>query len=174
MRPCVFEAIQKKTGKRCAIKMTDIQELEQVKTEICMQTMCGHPNVVSYIETFQTSDHVWMVMEFVEGGPLTDLVGVGKKWQESHIAYVCREMLKALAFVHSQHRLHRDIKSDNVLVDLDGNIKLADFGFAVGLTTEKAKRQSGWEHRTGCLQSSFEVFRTIFESRCVESRYYVD
>ncbi|MDC3321516.1 protein kinase [bacterium] len=138
----VFEAIQKKTGKRCAIKMTDIQELEQVKTEICMQTMCGHPNVVSYIETYQTSDHVWMVMEFVEGGPLTDLVGVGKRWQESHIAYVCREMLKALAFVHSQHRLHRDIKSDNVLVDLDGNIKLADFGFAVGLTTEKAKRQS--------------------------------
>ena len=97
----VFEAIQKKTGKRCAIKMTDIQELEQVKTEICMQTMCGHPNVVSYIETFQTSDHVWMVMEFVEGGPLTDLVGVGKRWQESHIAYVCREMLKVwLRFSH--------------------------------------------------------------------------
>ena len=138
----VFEAINKKTNKRCAIKMTDIQELEQVKTEICMQTMCTHPNVVSYIETFQTTEHVWMVMEFVEGGPLTDLVGVGKSWKESHIAYVCREMLKALAFVHSQHRLHRDIKSDNVLVDTDGNIKLADFGFAVGLTTEKQKRQS--------------------------------
>lgn len=138
----VFEAIDKRTDKRCAIKMTDIQELEQVKTEICMQTMSNHPNVVQYVETFQTADHVWMVMEFVQGGPLTDLVGVGKHWKEAHIAYVCREMLKALAFVHSQHRLHRDIKSDNVLVDLDGNIKLADFGFAVGLTTEKQKRQS--------------------------------
>lgn len=138
----VFEAIDKRTKKRCAIKMTDIQELDQVKTEICMQTMSRHPNVVSYIETYQTSEHVWMVMEYMEGGPLTDLVAVGKPWKEQHIAYVCREVLKALAFVHSQHRLHRDIKSDNVLVDLEGNIKLADFGFAVGLTREKDKRQS--------------------------------
>jgi len=138
----VFEAINMKTKKRVAVKMTDIQELEQVKTEISMQTMSKHPNVVNYMETYQTSEHVWMIMEYIEGGPLTDLVGVGKQWKEAHIAYVCREMLKALAFVHSQHRLHRDIKSDNVLVDLDGMIKLADFGFAVGLTTEKKKRQS--------------------------------
>jgi len=138
----VYEAINLKTNKRCAIKMTDIQELEQVKTEISMQTMSKHPNVVGYLETYQTSEHVWMVMEYIEGGPLTDLVDIGKVWKEKHIAYVCREMLKALAFVHSQHRLHRDIKSDNVLVDLDGQIKLADFGFAVGLTTEKKKRQS--------------------------------
>ena len=113
----VFEAIQKKTGKRCAIKMTDIQELEQVKTEICMQTMCGHPNVVSYIETFQTSDHVWMVMEFVEGGPLTDLVGVGKKWQESHIAYVCREMLKVCCifiFLRNSLLTHKQKKNTSI------------------------------------------------------------
>ena len=86
----------------------------------------------------------------MNGGPLTDMVGPGKAWKESHIAYVCKQMLMALAFLHRSHRLHRgqslpahatnsnssltihflarsirtDIKSDNVLVDFNGDVKL--------------------------------------------------
>ena len=65
-----------------------------------------------------------------------------KEWREPEIAYVCECMLMALAFLHRNHRLHRDIKSDNVLVDSEGRIKMADFGFAVGLTKEVDKRRS--------------------------------
>ena len=58
------------------------------------------------------------------------------------IAYVCRESLMALAFLHRQHRLHRDIKSDNILVNKEGVVKIADFGFAINLTEEQNKRRS--------------------------------
>lgn len=59
---------------------------------------------------------VVIAMDYMEGGSLTDVLGVAVNFKETHIAYVCREILKALAFMHNQHRLHRDIKSDNVLV----------------------------------------------------------
>jgi serine/threonine protein kinase len=61
---------------------------------------------------------------------------------ERHMAYVCKGMLMGLAFLHRQYRLHRDIKSDNVLVNFDGEVKLADFGFAINLTSEESKRTS--------------------------------
>ena len=82
------------------------------------------------------------MLEFVHGGTLTEIVGPTIAIPEPHIAYVCKQMLLGLAFVHRQHRLHRDIKSDNVLVAFDGAVKLADFGFAVGLTEEQDKRRS--------------------------------
>lgn len=55
-------------------------------------------------------------MDFMEGGSLTDTLGAAVDFKETFIAYVCREILLALAFMHHQFRLHRDIKSDNVLV----------------------------------------------------------
>ncbi len=57
------------------------------------------------------------------------MVGPGKDWPEPHIAYVCKQMLVALTFLHRSHRLHRDIKSDNVLVDFDGRVKYVRFPF---------------------------------------------
>jgi hypothetical protein len=138
----VYSALHRKTREKCAIKITSISELEQVKTEIAMQNMSKHPNVVGYLETFVTQSDIWMIMEYMQGGPLTEMVGQGKVWSEPCIAYVLKQMLMALAFLHRQHRLHRDIKSDNVLVDYDGRVKLADFGFAVGLTAEVDKRRS--------------------------------
>lgn len=56
--------------------------------------------------------------------------------------YVCKCVLKGLAYMHRSHRLHRDIKSDNIMVDFNGAVKIADFGFAIGLTEEEDKRRS--------------------------------
>jgi len=61
---------------------------------------------------------------------------------EPQVAYVCTETLKALSYIHSLHRIHRDIKSDNVLIGSTGEIKLADFGYAVQLSAEAEKRQT--------------------------------
>ena len=70
------------------------------------------------------------MLEYIHGGPLTEVLGPTIVFPEPMIAFVCREILQGLAFLHTQHRLHRDIKSDNVLVDFNGAVKIADFGFA--------------------------------------------
>jgi serine/threonine protein kinase len=56
---------------------------------------------------------------------------------EPIIAFICREMLNGLAFLHSKNKVHRDLKSDNILVDTAGVVKIADFGFAAQFTTER-------------------------------------
>ena len=81
-------------------------------------------------------------MELMDAGCLTEILGPDIDFPESHIADVCRNVLNALAYLHRNNKLHRDIKSDNVLINSKGEIKLADFGFAVGLTQEENRRKS--------------------------------
>uniref|UniRef100_A0A7S3PIG8 Protein kinase domain-containing protein n=1 Tax=Aplanochytrium stocchinoi TaxID=215587 RepID=A0A7S3PIG8_9STRA len=137
----VFEC-KDKQGKKWAVKIAPETDIENVKQEIAMHALSHHDNIVNYKETYKYDRQLWMIIELMTGGSLTEMVGKHIKWDEPYIAYVCKLMLKGLAFLHRQHRLHRDIKSDNVLVDLDGRVKLADFGFAVNLTEETQKRKS--------------------------------
>lgn len=65
-------------------------------------------------------------MDYMEGGSLTETLGTTVDFKETYIAYVCREILQALAFMHHQFRLHRDIKSDNVLVRFRGHAEIVD------------------------------------------------
>lgn len=138
----VFVAEERATGETCAIKLSPLSDLENMKNEIGMQSMSKHANVVEYRCSYIHDDKIWIVMEIMTGGSLTDVLGKNVVWPESHIAYVCQQTLRGLAFMHRSHRLHRDIKSDNILVDGQGRVKIADFGFAVGLTKEVDKRKS--------------------------------
>eukprot|EP01029_Cantina_marsupialis_P012523 TRINITY_DN2766_c0_g1_i2.p1 TRINITY_DN2766_c0_g1~~TRINITY_DN2766_c0_g1_i2.p1 ORF type:complete len:366 (+),score=102.66 TRINITY_DN2766_c0_g1_i2:82-1179(+) len=137
----VYRAKQK-NGKNVAIKVCPKSDIVNITNEICIQKLCKHENIVGYINTYLHKDHLWVVMELMDGGSLTEILGPTISFPETHIAFVCKESLKALAYVHRRHRLHRDIKSDNILVDYDGQVKIADFGFAVGLTLEETKRKS--------------------------------
>lgn len=139
--------MSKQTGEIVAIKKTkvhDNEEFHEIKNEIAVQTLTIHENVVRFLETFynRRKKTIWIAIELMDGGPLTNLVGSDIRWNESDMAHVLKCCLKGLEILHASHRLHRDIKSDNILYDMKGRVKLADFGFAASLTKEKKGRTS--------------------------------
>lgn len=138
----VYSAMDKRSGKQVALKIASVSEINELTNEIGQQMLSKHPNIVEIIEAYVVRKEVCIVMELMSGGSLTDMLDVANPMPESSIAYVCKHTLMALSFLHREHRLHRDIKSDNILVNLEGNVKIADFGFAISLTCEQAKRTS--------------------------------
>ena len=126
-----------------AIKRCPISEIEYLRREIALHNMSKHENIVEYYETIGHEDEIWIMLQLIDGADLCALVSSPQpRWEEADIAYASRCMLKALAHMHSKFLMHRDMKSDNVLVGHDGSVKLADFGFAVGVTRERDRRKS--------------------------------
>jgi serine/threonine protein kinase len=138
----VYSALDKRSKRRVALKIAPLAELQDLTNEIGLQALSKHPNVVEMIEAYVTKKDVCIVMELMSGGSLTDLLDIKQPMPENTIAFTCKKVLMALAHVHKQYRLHRDIKSDNILVNYEGNVKVADFGFAINLTSEQSKRTS--------------------------------
>ncbi|XP_064259941.1 serine/threonine-protein kinase PAK 3-like [Passer domesticus] len=98
-------------------------------------------NIVTYLESYLVNEAVLLVLEYMDGGSLGDVVSV-RRMAVGHIATVCRECLQGLAFLHANQVIHRDIKSDNILLGRDGSVKLADFGLCALLSPEQRKRRS--------------------------------
>jgi serine/threonine protein kinase len=143
----VYSAKDKASGRTLALKIASMGDeaiMKELTNEIALQSLSKHPNIVECVDAFKnsTDQTVCMVLELMVGGCLTDLVSPQFPMVERHMAYVCKSMLMGMAYLHRQYRLHRDIKSDNVLVNYDGEVKLADFGFAINLTSEESKRTS--------------------------------
>ncbi|KAI9592021.1 kinase-like domain-containing protein [Syncephalis fuscata] len=111
------------TDKQCIIVMKDSR----------------HRNIVNYIDSYLWKGDLWVVMEYMEGGSLTDVVTTSYL-TEGQIAAICHETLHGLKHLHSKGVIHRDIKSDNVLLALNGDIKLTDFGFCAQISEHHAKR----------------------------------
>ncbi|XP_025770611.1 serine/threonine-protein kinase PAK 4 [Puma concolor] len=100
-----------------------------------------HENVVEMYNSYLVGDELWVVMEFLEGGALTDIV-THTRMNEEQIAAVCLAVLQALSVLHAQGVIHRDIKSDSILLTHDGRVKLSDFGFCAQVSKEVPRRKS--------------------------------
>ncbi|CAK9801567.1 Serine/threonine-protein kinase PAK 1 [Anthophora quadrimaculata] len=138
----VYTAIETSTGMEVAIKQMNLSQQpkkELIINEILVMRENKHPNVVNYLDSYLVGEELWVVMEYLPGGSLTDVV-TETCMDEGQIAAVCREVLQALEFLHFNQVIHRDIKSDNILLGLDGGVKLTDFGFCAQISPEQSKR----------------------------------
>ena len=116
--------------------------LLKVQEEIALMKLCECPNIVRHKETYYYDNSVFMFIDYMDWGCLTSVIEDSRQISANIIAYILSEILRGLSHLHSQKLIHRDLKSDNILVDSKGHIKIADFGFAAQLTLEKENRQS--------------------------------
>ncbi|KAF9454346.1 Pkinase-domain-containing protein [Macrolepiota fuliginosa MF-IS2] len=132
----VYTAYQVGTNLCVAIKQMDLEKQPKkdlIINEILVMRSSRHPNIVNYIDSFLHKNDLWVVMEYMEGGSLTDVV-TANLMTEGQIAAVSRETAQGLEHLHRHGVIHRDIKSDNVLLSMVGDIKLTDFGFCAQIS----------------------------------------
>ncbi|OQR67521.1 serine/threonine-protein kinase PAK 7-like [Tropilaelaps mercedesae] len=135
---------QVSTGEVVAVKRMDLrkqQRRELLFNEVVIMRDYKHANIVEMYASYLVDNELWVVMEFLQGGALTDIV-TSCKMDEVQIATVCKQVLKALTYLHSQGVIHRDIKSDSILLAHDGRVKLSDFGFCAQVSADLPKRKS--------------------------------
>ncbi|CAN8220442.1 unnamed protein product, partial [Coccothraustes coccothraustes] len=140
----VCRALDNATGGEVAIKKINLQGWRRKQltiTEIMIMKRNRSPSVVNYLASYLLGEELWLVMEYMDGGTLNDVINECDMF-EGEIAAISRECLQGLDFLHSNHVIHRDVKSCNILLRTDGSVKLADFGLATQLTPEQSRRCS--------------------------------
>jgi len=100
-----------------------------------------HDNIVEFYDSYLVEDELWVIMEYLDGGALTSVVQ-HTSLTEEQVAAVCKSCLRALVYLHSKGVIHRDIKSDSILLTKEGKVKLSDFGFCARVTPDRPRRKS--------------------------------
>ncbi|KAJ3314406.1 Protein kinase [Boothiomyces sp. JEL0838] len=140
----VFIAKKNDTGQQYALKQMVLHEQkykENVVEELLMLKALKHPNVVNYIDSYYLQGDLWIILELMEGGPLNDIIE-NYALTEDNMRTICYETAKGIKFLHECNIIHRDIKSDNILLGAKGTVKLIDFGFSAKLETDDSKRET--------------------------------
>ncbi|XP_049299286.1 mitogen-activated protein kinase kinase kinase kinase 4 isoform X3 [Anopheles funestus] len=149
----VYKGRHTKTGQLAAIKVMDVteEEEEEIKLEInVLKKYSNHRNIATYYGAFikktpaGKDDQLWLVMEYCGAGSVTDLVKStkGQSLKEEWIAYICREILRGLSYLHTNKVIHRDIKGQNVLLTDNAEVKLVDFGVSAQLDKTIGRRNT--------------------------------
>ncbi|XP_040891734.1 STE20-like kinase b [Toxotes jaculatrix] len=142
----VFKAQNKQTGILAAAKVIDTkseEELEDYMVEIDILASCDHQNIVKLLDAFYYESKLWILIEFCAGGAVDAvMLELERSLTEPQIRVVCRQTLQALVYLHDSKIIHRDLKAGNILLTLDGDVKLADFGVSAKNTKTLQRRDS--------------------------------
>ncbi len=162
----VYKGVDKRTGQSVAIKIIDVEnaddEVDDIIQEISILAGLNSPYVTRYFGSYLKGSDLWIIMEYCSGGSCGDLLKPGLI-PEDYICIIARELLMGLEYLHSDGKLHRDIKAANILLGANGQVKLADFGVSGQLTATMTKKntfvgtpfwmapevikQSGYDHK---------------------------
>eukprot|EP01111_Echinosteliopsis_oligospora_P006500 TRINITY_DN2066_c0_g1_i1.p1 TRINITY_DN2066_c0_g1~~TRINITY_DN2066_c0_g1_i1.p1 ORF type:complete len:689 (-),score=219.18 TRINITY_DN2066_c0_g1_i1:456-2522(-) len=110
--------------------------------EIAVLSACTHPNVVKYLTSHEVGEELWVVMEFLEGGTFEE-AAKACRFSEANLAYVARELLKGISYLHLNEIAHRDLKSANIMMGIRGEVKLIDFGLCADMSVGNPKHMVG-------------------------------
>ncbi|XP_065160120.1 mitogen-activated protein kinase kinase kinase kinase 5 isoform X3 [Atheta coriaria] len=141
----VYKAKRLSINDLAAIKVIKLEagdDFGVIQQEILMMKDCRHPNIIAYYGSYLRKDKLWICMEYCGGGSLQDIYHITGPLTEVQIAYMCRETLLGLSYLHQMGKMHRDIKGANILLTETGDVKLADFGVSAQITATINKRKS--------------------------------
>ncbi|VDI05414.1 MAP/microtubule affinity-regulating kinase, partial [Mytilus galloprovincialis] len=132
---CFLMASHIQSKKKVAIKIIDKTQLnpsslQKLFREVRIMKMLDHPNIVKLFEVIQTEKTLYLVMEYASGGEVFDYLVAHGRMKEKEARAKFRQIVSAVQYCHQKHIVHRDLKAENLLLDGDMNIKIADFGFS--------------------------------------------
>lgn len=132
----VYQAFNVANGDFVAIKSIPVKDMDAdilavIEREIELMKKLNHPNIVKYIDSVKSTGYLYIVLEYMENGSLSDLVKKYGNLSEILVANYTTQILQGLRYLHDQGVLHRDVKGANILTSKDKQIKLADFGLAI-------------------------------------------
>jgi len=123
------------TGREVAIKIIDKAQLnptslQKLFREVKIMKGLDHPNIVKLFEVIETEKTLYLVMEYASGGEVFDYLVAHGRMKEKEARSKFRQIVSAVQYLHQKHIVHRDLKAENLLLDAELNIKIADFGFS--------------------------------------------
>ncbi|CAL8334580.1 unnamed protein product [Boreogadus saida] len=123
------------TGREVAIKIIDKTQLnptslQKLFREVRIMKTLNHPNIVQLFEVIETEKTLYLIMEYASGGEVFDYLVSHGRMKEKEARAKFRQIVSAVHYCHQKHIVHRDLKAENLLLDADSNIKIADFGFS--------------------------------------------
>eukprot|EP00262_Sarcandra_glabra_P016393 TRINITY_DN5329_c0_g6_i1.p1 TRINITY_DN5329_c0_g6~~TRINITY_DN5329_c0_g6_i1.p1 ORF type:complete len:289 (+),score=47.32 TRINITY_DN5329_c0_g6_i1:581-1447(+) len=139
----VYLARERKSKYIVALKVLHKEQLEkyfllhQLRREIEIQSNLNHPNILRLFAWFHDQDRIFLVLEYAARGELFKELRKSKYLSEKRSANYIASLAHALSYCHENHVIHRDIKPENLLVDMEGQLKIADFGWSVQSRTKR-------------------------------------
>ena len=145
----VKKGVHKLSGNVVAIKIiskiTHVREIRSIKNEVKIFSFCLHPNIVRMYESFESSEYIYIVMEYMKGGDLYQYIKNNKSINENTASNIIQQITKAIDYMHQCGIIHRDLKLENILLkdssEIPITVKITDFGLSALISLSQESKE---------------------------------